>query len=114
MKYILYILFIFYLNHIVFYCLFFTVHENGDNFRTDKNDSNSYNKFIWEDVIKSLLNASYNNELSLKKMTKKIVKEYQNSFSDEKSYDEVAKILNKKLRKLPFVTISKEKVILCT
>lgn len=48
--------------------------------------------------------------MSLKKMIKKVVNEYQNCRADNKTHDEIVKKFNKKLVKLPFVTIFKERV----
>ncbi|XKL60034.1 hypothetical protein PGB90_001050 [Kerria lacca] len=79
--------------------------ENGNEY-----ESSTGAKFNWNFIVRSLLEKSNNGEMSLKKMIKKVVNEYQNCRADNKTHDEIVKKFNKKLVKLPFVTIFKERV----
>lgn len=74
---------------------------------------NGDSKFSWEEVIRNVLEKAEGHEISLKKLTKKAVAEYQACHSDQKTYEEILKKFNKKITKLPFVKILKDKAKLC-
>ncbi|XP_065219579.1 cell growth-regulating nucleolar protein [Planococcus citri] len=76
----------------------------------EENAELSMKKFSWEEVIRTVLEKADGNELSMKKLKKKVVAEYQSCHSEETSYEDVEKKFSKKVTKLPFVKILKDKV----
>ena len=66
-------------------------------------------KFDWTNVIISLLNSSKEKEMSLKKLCKKVVTEYQYRKGDRESYDKIAAKFNKKVSKTVGVRVLKDK-----
>ncbi len=92
---------------LIFYIILETENIGVENHCTENS------KFSWEEAVKSLLEKA-NGEISLKKITKKMVAEYQSCFSDNKSFEEISKKFNKKLSKLPFVEVGKDRVYLRT
>lgn len=66
--------------------------------------------FSWKNVVKTLLEQSKDHEMSVKKMTKKVVAEYQSFHSTNESFEDIAKKFNKKVKKLPFVIVSQDRI----
>lgn len=65
-------------------------------------------KFSWTETIRSILSAK-NNELKLKNLKKKVLKQYQSLTGSEWS-DKVENKFNKKINKLKGVVVDNEKV----
>jgi len=68
--------------------------------------------FKWNENIKSILKKATNQEISKKKLCKRIINEYQTSYPDRKTYEELSGKFEKKLHGCSFVKIVKDKIIL--
>lgn len=68
----------------------------------------SSDKFSWTETIRNILSAK-NNELKLKKLKKKVLKQYQ-TFTGSEWSDKVENKFNKKINKLKGVVVDNEKV----
>lgn len=66
-------------------------------------------KFSWEEVIKEILQKSSENELSLKRLSKKVLAEYQAIKGDRETFEQLMSKFNKKINKIPGVRILKDK-----
>ncbi|XP_034233906.1 cell growth-regulating nucleolar protein [Thrips palmi] len=90
--------------------------ENGKLNDTLKLDEDNGAEFSWDTAILQVLESQSDHEVSLKKLSKKVLNEYLCSVGDDAYVDE-AKIINKfhkKLQKMHNVLVHKDKVRLKT
>ncbi|KAJ7329584.1 hypothetical protein JRQ81_015758 [Phrynocephalus forsythii] len=77
-----------------------TAEEHGDNY-----------KFSWKGTIKAILKQAPDNEISVKKLRKKVLAQYYATAGDHhKSEEEILALLNKKISNNPKFRVLKEKV----
>jgi len=87
--------------------------NNDDNDNTEeenKEEDTSLQKFHWHKVIKTVLKQSDDNEISIKKLRKKVLAAYQEHGIDHRAstIDESLALFDKKLKTYPKVKISKD------
>uniref|UniRef100_A0A803TH19 Ly1 antibody reactive n=1 Tax=Anolis carolinensis TaxID=28377 RepID=A0A803TH19_ANOCA len=71
----------------------------------------SYSKFRWKETIKAVLKQAPDNEISIKKLRKKVIAQYYAVAADHhKSEEEILALFNKKVSKNPKFRVLKEKV----
>ncbi|XP_046688305.1 cell growth-regulating nucleolar protein [Homalodisca vitripennis] len=79
----------------------------GDTIEDEEPTSQS--TFDWADVITRVLESRPDKELSLKRLGKKVIDEYQTVKSDHRSYEELLAKFNKKVKKVKGVKVLKDK-----
>jgi len=65
--------------------------------------------FNWSEVIMRVLESKSDKELSLKRLSKKVINEYQTVRADHRTYEELLARFNKKVNKTPGVRVLKDK-----
>lgn len=76
---------------------------------TSFEEPSSKAKFNWEDVIKEVLRKSSDQELSIKRLSKKVLAEYQAVKGDRETFEQLMSKFNKKVNKISGVRILKDK-----
>uniref|UniRef100_A0A1B6LLZ9 Uncharacterized protein n=1 Tax=Graphocephala atropunctata TaxID=36148 RepID=A0A1B6LLZ9_9HEMI len=77
---------------------------------TNKDDEPiSQETFNWADVITRVLESRPDKELSLKRLSKKVIDEYQTTKSDHRTYEELSAKFNKKVKTTKGVKVFKDK-----
>ncbi|XP_054855332.1 cell growth-regulating nucleolar protein [Eublepharis macularius] len=78
---------------------------------TEENEDEHQGKFSWKGTIKAVLRQAPDNEISLKKLRKKVLAQYYAVASDHhKSEEEILALFNKKVNSNPKFKVLKEKV----
>uniref|UniRef100_A0A1B6GV65 Uncharacterized protein n=1 Tax=Cuerna arida TaxID=1464854 RepID=A0A1B6GV65_9HEMI len=75
----------------------------------EDDEPTSQGTFDWADVITRVLVSRPDKELSLKRLGKKVIDEYQTVKSDHRSYEELLAKFNKKVKKVKGVKVLKDK-----
>lgn len=64
--------------------------------------------FDWKNVILNIVQSK--GEISLRKLQKRVINQYMNSYPDTLSYEKVSSKFNKKLKKIAEIVVSEDKV----
>ncbi|EDO48698.1 predicted protein [Nematostella vectensis] len=90
--------------------------EPGDTTEDNNQDEKHTEKFKWSSIIKRVLREAPNNELSVKRLRKKVLTEFLSHGGSTKSYNnnELRALFEKKINKNPSVKVMKERAKLCT
>ncbi|CAH1398438.1 unnamed protein product [Nezara viridula] len=82
--------------------------ENEINVEEEKPQQGKV-RFNWEEIIKEVLRKNPDHEMSLKKISKKVLAEYQSVKGDRETYEELISKFNKKINKTIGVRVLKDK-----
>ncbi|XP_067325058.1 cell growth-regulating nucleolar protein [Anolis sagrei] len=78
---------------------------------SEENEDEHQGKFRWKETIKAVLKQAPDNEISIKKLRKKVIAQYYAVAADQhKSEEEILALFNKKVSKNPKFRVLKEKV----
>nr|XP_056711591.1 cell growth-regulating nucleolar protein [Euleptes europaea] len=78
---------------------------------TEENEDEHQGKFSWKGTIKAVLRQAPDNEISIKKLRKKVLAQYYTVTGDHhKSEEEILALFNKKVNSNPKFKVLKEKV----
>ncbi|KAJ6659410.1 hypothetical protein lerEdw1_019142 [Lerista edwardsae] len=88
------------------------VHQPTDSAVNEENEEEPQGKFSWKGTIKAVLKQAPDNEISIKKLRKKVVAQYYAVVGDhhQKSEQDVWALFNKKVNSNPKFRVLKEKV----
>jgi D-serine deaminase-like pyridoxal phosphate-dependent protein len=86
-----------------------TVFIYNDNIAGEEFSTAAAAVFDWADVITRVLSSRPEKELSLKKLGKKVVTEYQTVKQDHRTYDQLMAKFNKKVNKIKGVRVLRDK-----
>lgn len=88
-----------------------TIPGHSDDGEPEDGEAPAKGKFNWKGTIKAVLRQAPDNELSVKKLKKKVLAQYYTVTSDShRSEDELLVIFNKKISKNPCFRLLKDKV----
>lgn len=87
-------------------------HQQMDSAVSEENEEEPQGKFSWKGTIKAVLKQAPDNEISIKKLRKKVVAQYYAVAGDHhhKSEKDVWALFNKKVNSNPKFRVLKEKV----
>lgn len=80
-----------------------------DNNEEEEKQQKGNVRFNWEEIIKEVLRKNPDHEMSLKKISKKVLAEYQAIKGERESYEELISKFNKKINKTVGVRVLKDK-----
>lgn len=83
-------------------------------FLVDEDDNGTQSTFDWTSVILRVLEGRPDKELSIKRLGKKVIDEYQTIRPDHRSYEDLLAKFNKKVNKTKGVRVLKDKAKLIT
>ncbi|XP_062991712.1 cell growth-regulating nucleolar protein [Elgaria multicarinata webbii] len=87
------------------------VQKRLNNSETEENEDEHQGKFSWKGTIKAVLKQAPDNEISVKKLRKKVLAQYYAIAGDHhKSEEEILALFNKKVNSNPKFRVLKEKV----
>ncbi|NXG04590.1 LYAR protein, partial [Sakesphorus luctuosus] len=83
----------------------------SEDMETENTNDNEESKFNWKGTIKAVLKQAPDNEISIKKLRKKVIAQYYAVAGEQhKSEEEILVIFNKKVNNNPKFKVLKEKV----
>lgn len=83
--------------------------QNGISLESEVSTTSTESKFKWQDAIKNILSAKQN-EIKLKKLKKKVLKQYQNFTGLSTISDKFEVKFNKKMAKIKGVVVENDRV----
>ncbi|XP_039285415.1 cell growth-regulating nucleolar protein [Nilaparvata lugens] len=88
-------------------------HGYGDLDSSETN-ANGKKQFDWSDIIIQVLQSRKDKELSIKRLAKKVITEYQTNYATYETFDKISAKFHKKLKKIPGVKVLNDKAKLVT